>query len=273
MIAIVRSLVCTLVVACATSLALVAPVHATDFNDIWWNPGESGWGLNIAHQGNTVFLTFYIFGSDGRPTWITALLTRQGTSSTPPVTFTGQTVVSTGTYYGSQWNAANVTARVAGTASLTFNSVTTGTLTYSIDGVQVTRQIERYAFNLWNLAGSYIGSFIQANVGCTNPLNNGPQAGSGTFGIVHTPGQQVTITTQLNDGVRGYTCTYQATYAQAGRLGLLNNGTYTCTTGDAGTFNAYEIELASQGGILGRYDGRSTTFGCQSTGGFGGLKP
>jgi hypothetical protein len=272
MIAAVRMYLVRACVACLAGV-LAPAAHATDFGDIWFVPSEQGWGLNMAHQNNLLFLTFYIFGADGRPTWVTALLARQGASVTPPVTFTGQTVVSGGTYYGAPWNAANVTARVAGTATFTANTATTGTLTYTIDGVTVTKQIERYAFNALNLAGTYIGSFIQANLNCTNPANNGAQAASGTFTIVHPPSNQVTITAALNNGAQSYTCTYQGTYGQAGRFGLLTNGTYTCTNGDSGTFTSHEIELASQGGILGRYNAQSLTRGCQSTGGFGGLKP
>jgi hypothetical protein len=253
--------------------ALVPAAHSTDFGDIWYVPIEAGWGLNIAHQGSNLFLTFYIFGNDGRPTFVTALLTRQGANTTPPVTFTGQTVVSGGTFYGSPWNPSNVTARVAGTATFTANTATTGTLTYTIDGVTVVKQIERYAFTANNLAGSYIGSFIQANLNCTNPANNGAQAASGTFTIVHPPTNVVVITAALNNGQQSYTCNYQGNYGQAGRFGLLTGGVYTCTNGDSGNFTAHEIELASQGGILGRYNAQSTTRGCQSTGGFGGLKP
>src|SRR4029453_7146264 len=31
----------------------------TNYQDIWWNPQESGWGMNLTHQGNTIFATWF----------------------------------------------------------------------------------------------------------------------------------------------------------------------------------------------------------------------
>jgi hypothetical protein len=41
-------------------------------SDIWWVPEESGWGLNLIHQGNTLFGTLFVYGSDGTPRWYSA---------------------------------------------------------------------------------------------------------------------------------------------------------------------------------------------------------
>ena len=30
-----------------------------DYSDLWWNPNESGWGLNIAHQGDILFTSWF----------------------------------------------------------------------------------------------------------------------------------------------------------------------------------------------------------------------
>jgi len=35
-------------------------------------PGEDGWGMNIAQQGDTLFATVFVYGSDRRPTWYVA---------------------------------------------------------------------------------------------------------------------------------------------------------------------------------------------------------
>ena len=39
---------------------------ATNYQDLWWvaNGGESGWGINFAHQGDSVFATWYTYNSD-----------------------------------------------------------------------------------------------------------------------------------------------------------------------------------------------------------------
>ena len=60
---------------CATQANLAA---ATNFQDIWWagtsaNPGtESGWGINFAHQGDTLFASWFTYDFDGTPMWLVA---------------------------------------------------------------------------------------------------------------------------------------------------------------------------------------------------------
>lgn len=257
---------CLLFVLSIGAMSNVA--RATDYGDIWWTPAEAGWGLQISQQGTVLFLTFYVYGNTSQPVWYTAAVTPSQPAAT---TYTGQLIASTGSYYGGPWaGAAN---RVAGTVTIQFTSVTTATVTYVVDGVSVTKQIERYAFNFQNLSGTYIGSFLAVQTGCANPaLNLQTFTGSGQFTIVHT-GSQVTITANLSDNLHAFTCTYTGTYTQAGRLGSIVNGAYTCNDGHAGSFGATEIELASQGGILGRYTGTYVAQGCNLTGGFGGLKP
>ena len=48
---------------------------ATNYQDLWWNaPGgsESGWGLNVTHQGDTLFVTWFTYDVDGSPLWLSA---------------------------------------------------------------------------------------------------------------------------------------------------------------------------------------------------------
>ena len=46
-----------------------APGSAPSYEGLWWNASESGWGLSIAHQGDSVFAVWYTFDRDGSPTW------------------------------------------------------------------------------------------------------------------------------------------------------------------------------------------------------------
>src|SRR5258706_8972208 len=64
--------------ALVASLALclaAAPAWATsqqyDASDLWIKPDESGWGLNVFHQGNTLFTSLFVYGPDGRSRWYT----------------------------------------------------------------------------------------------------------------------------------------------------------------------------------------------------------
>ena len=38
-----------------------------NYQDLWWNPAESGWGINLAHQGDTIVATWSTYGADGKP--------------------------------------------------------------------------------------------------------------------------------------------------------------------------------------------------------------
>jgi hypothetical protein len=56
---------------CAALPCLATP-QARDGNDLWIIPEESGWGANIFHQGNTLFVSLFVYGPDGRARWYTA---------------------------------------------------------------------------------------------------------------------------------------------------------------------------------------------------------
>ncbi|HEX5633216.1 MAG TPA: S8 family serine peptidase, partial [Gemmatimonadales bacterium] len=32
---------------------------ASNYSDLWWNPAESGWGVNLEHQGDVIFATWF----------------------------------------------------------------------------------------------------------------------------------------------------------------------------------------------------------------------
>src|SRR3954469_24052414 len=42
------------------------------YQGLWWNPAESGWGLNTTHQGNILFATLFVYAGDGQPLWLVA---------------------------------------------------------------------------------------------------------------------------------------------------------------------------------------------------------
>jgi len=42
------------------------PVPAFDYTDLWWNAGESGWGLNLMqHASNVIFGVMYTYDTNG----------------------------------------------------------------------------------------------------------------------------------------------------------------------------------------------------------------
>ena len=110
---------------------------------MWWNPNESGWGLNlIQHPSRVLFGVWYTYESDGTPTWF-VMPEGTWTSST---TYTGPLFATTGPAFNKAFNAAAVQPRQVGSGTVSFTSANTGTFTYSIDGVNGTKQIQRQSF-------------------------------------------------------------------------------------------------------------------------------
>jgi hypothetical protein len=117
---------------------------AFDFTDLWWNPNESGWGLNIIqHPNNIIFAIWYTYDSSGKMTWY-HVPTGSWTSS---MTYTGTLYAVAGPPFSSStFNAAQVKRTSVGTATLSFTSSTTGTWSYSVDGVSGSKPISRLPF-------------------------------------------------------------------------------------------------------------------------------
>jgi hypothetical protein len=116
--------------------------YARNFQDLWWSPAEPGWGINLAHQGDTLFATLFTYRADGRGVWFAMSDGRRqaGTSE-----FTGTLFRTAGPPFNAQpWTPA--TSAPAGTMRISFANGNSGTLSYTVDGVTVTKTIERQVF-------------------------------------------------------------------------------------------------------------------------------
>jgi hypothetical protein len=47
-----------------------APDWGRDYTDIYYNAGESGWGVTLAQHGDNIFGVFYLYDTDGQPIWV-----------------------------------------------------------------------------------------------------------------------------------------------------------------------------------------------------------
>lgn len=111
---------------------------------LWWNPVESGWGLNVNHQGDTLFATLFTYDASGSPLWLVMSAgARQGSGEA----FSGELYRTTGPAFNAvpftPIGAGNITR--VGNMSLDFSGAT-GTLTYSFQGVSVTKTIQKQQF-------------------------------------------------------------------------------------------------------------------------------
>jgi lysyl endopeptidase len=115
---------------------------SNNYQDLWWNPNESGWGLNVTEQGTIAFATLFDYDANGKPLWFVMPNGPQssgGNFSGPLYTVKGPP------FNANPWGVTTPTA--VGTMTLHFTSGIAGTLTYSVNGVTVTKSIQRQTFS------------------------------------------------------------------------------------------------------------------------------
>jgi hypothetical protein len=119
---------------------------APNFQDLWWRSpagSESGWGVNIAHQGDVLFATWYTYGADGKPMWLSG----SNIAKTGNGTYAGTLYRSWGPPLDAQpWDPVRVTRMPAGNVTFTFSDAANGVMAYSVDGVTQSKPITRMVF-------------------------------------------------------------------------------------------------------------------------------
>jgi hypothetical protein len=247
--------------ALVTGLAISA-AHATsfstDFTDIWWDPANNGEGFNVVHQGDTLFVTFFVYDSANRPIWYVApATTYSGTS--------GDSAIFQGALYqtaGPPGPNGAAGAQQVGTLTFAATGISTAILTYTVNTAPFQKSLIRQTWRNDDLSGGYIGASVGTYSGC--PANGYAEEASSVS--IAQSGTTVTVQAAFSN----YSCTYAGTYAQAGRMGSIT-GAATCTDapGQLGSFSAFELQV-TPAGFMGH---ASVTFGsCVWAGRFGGLR-
>jgi hypothetical protein len=114
-----------------------------NYQDMWWRPSESGWGVNIAHQGDTLFATWFTYDAAGKGMW----LVMSNTAKTADGRYAGKVYRATGPAFDSPfWDTSRVHATEVGSASFTFGDAASGTFAYSVEGVTQSKSIQRMVY-------------------------------------------------------------------------------------------------------------------------------
>jgi len=116
-------------------------VAAAQYTGLWWNPNESGWGMNVTQHGSIVANAMYTYDQNGQPTWYTMACPLTGVSCTGDIYR-----VSGGTPPTVPWNGSGKVVGSAGSGTLTFTDVDNGTFTYTIDNVAGSKSITKFLF-------------------------------------------------------------------------------------------------------------------------------
>jgi len=117
---------------------------ATNYQDLWWAAGgaESGWGINLTHQGDKIFATWFTYDVDGTPLWLSVTAAR-----TAPNAYGGELIRTTGPAFNAiPFDRAKVRRTVVGTASFTFATGNAATFAYTLNGESQTKTLTRQLF-------------------------------------------------------------------------------------------------------------------------------
>ena len=128
----------------ATDVQVIA-AGPPNYEGLWWNApagSEPGWGMNIVHQADTIFATWFTYDLTGKGLWMAmaALPTASGT-------YTGTLFQATGPPFSAvPFNPLLVVGTAVGTGTLTFTDLDTGTFDYTVSGVTQSKPITREVF-------------------------------------------------------------------------------------------------------------------------------
>ena len=136
------------------------------YQGLWWNSpagSQSGWGINIAHQGGILFATWFTYDADGNGMWLVATdaeLVNMGMDDGEPMYGYGgpgmmqQLPIYSGSLYkttgpasplNAPFDGSKVKATPVGSVVFTFTSPSEGQLTYTYNGtvgmMNITRQV------------------------------------------------------------------------------------------------------------------------------------
>jgi len=119
-----------------------------NYQDLWWRApagSEAGWGVNIAHQGNILFATWFTYDASGKGMWI---VMPDGQLGTTAGTYAGKLYRTTGApFNASPWNPASVAVIEVGAGSFAFSSTNAGIFSYTVDGISQSKVITRQVYS------------------------------------------------------------------------------------------------------------------------------
>jgi hypothetical protein len=235
---------------------------AINYQGLWWNSpagSESGWGINFAHQGDTIFASWFTFDVDGSPLWFVT-----AANKTADKVYTGNLVRGTGPAYNAvPFNPGDVHGGTVGTATFTFTDATNGTFAFTIGADSKVKNITRQEFAspvpscTWNSATALAAATNYQDLWW---VPGGAESGWGinfthqgdtifgtwfTFGLDGKPLWFVVSAAKTGPGVysgklyRGTGSAYNAAWDQS-KLAPVEAGTATFTfaDGNTGTFAA-----------------------------------
>jgi hypothetical protein len=117
-----------------------------NFADLWWNPAESGWGLNVLQSAEKLFLVWMTYDSDRRGTWFVVPSGAWTRDSQGALRFSGTVYRTQGPPWSLAFDPSSVALTAVGTADFAPRGTNRARFTYTIDGVSGAKDVERFRF-------------------------------------------------------------------------------------------------------------------------------
>ena len=132
-----------------------------NYQGLWWaSPArsESGWGINLAHQSDVIFATWFTYDTSGKAWWLSMTAPRSATGA-----YSGTLYANTGPPFSAvPFDPEQVHASAVGTATLTFGDANNGSFAYTVNGVSQTKAITRQVFGPLPTCTTATGSLAAA---------------------------------------------------------------------------------------------------------------
>ncbi len=115
------------------------------YEGLWLKGDESGWGVNVTHQGTTLFATWFTYDIDGTGMWLVA----SSVAQTSTGNFSGMLYRTVGPAFSANpFNSINFPGNytTVGTVSFSFTDANNGTMSYTVNGVTQSKAITRFIY-------------------------------------------------------------------------------------------------------------------------------
>jgi hypothetical protein len=208
------------------------PALAIDYTDWWWNPSQSGQGINVGQQGNIVFIAWFTYDEQGNGMW----LVFSGAALPGPTgtIVTGTLYRTTGPALGTPFDPTKVVATAVGTGTLTFMGAHNATLDWSVNSKSGTIALVRETYGSTPPDGTY--QYYQVGRAL---CDNFPISHPGIMTITTNGNQYSAHFSHTDDS--SLQCNLTGTITQSGRF-LSASGQNFCNAG-SGTFSLTMLVL------------------------------